>query len=564
MTGKLSRRIASSIALALIGLSSWACTSPSSSGTDPFDKQTNWLKSCNVKSDCGASQDCLCGACTETCTAQSDCQALPGSSCVPASVDGAVALCGGAQPTVAGLCLPSCDDSSPCFSGQMCVAGVCAPVPTPTAHVTLDTTSHRQVLTGLGATVGYAEDAITAHPRKSALYKQIFADLGLDVLRFRDRFGYTGADDLSSAEEINREATASLHHAPIVLLGSWSPPGVLKANGTVLCQGNYDTCTLVQLADGSFDYASYATYWRGTLDAYATHGITPDYIGIQNNPDWIPSSVEMFEACKFLPKEGTDTAIVNGVSSKVRYPGYDEALTAILAQFDGLASPPKIVAPEVTAASLVAGYVDSIDMSRVDAIGHHLYGTDPTIIDPTPYQTLSALGQQFSRPVFQTEMQADGFGTAVLMHNVLVLESASMYVQTTLIGPAASPGLDPTALVTLGPTDYTLEAPYYAMRQYSAFTDPGSIRVDTTSDSVNLLASAWLSSDGTQVSVVMINAGRDTADVQLDPGAFGASSSRVVRTVFDGKEQTAELGSLSKEHIVQIPVRSVVTVQFTQ
>ncbi len=49
----------------------------------------------------------------------------------------------------------------------------------------------------------------------------------------------------------------------------------------------------------------------------------------------------MFEACKFLPREGTQTVTVSGLPKKVSYPGYDEALTAILGQFDGLASPPK-------------------------------------------------------------------------------------------------------------------------------------------------------------------------------------------------------------------------------
>lgn len=550
--------IARSILLALIGLSSWACTSNTS---DPSDKQTNWLRSCEIDGQCGAGMVCQCGACTRICTTQDVCQPLSDASCVPASDAGSIALCGGSKPSFTGVCLPSCVDS-PCATGkQMCVAGVCVPLPAPDAHVALDVTSHHQALTGLGATVGYAEDAITSHPRKAALYTDMFAKLGIDVLRFRDRYGYPGNDDLTSVAEINREATASLGHKPTVLLGSWSPPGLLKANGTVLCQGNYDTCTLAQVAGGTgFDYASYATYWRGTLDAYAAQGVIPDYIGIQNNPDWIPSSVEMFEACRFLPKEGTATVTLNGIETKVRYPGYDEALTAILGQFDGLASPPKIVAPEVTAASLVAGYVNSIDMSHVDAIGHHLYGTDPTIIDPTPYQTLAAIQQEFGKPVFQTEMQADGFGTAVLMHNVLVLEGASVYIQTTLIGPEASPGLDPTALITLGATDYTLEAPYYAMRQYSAFTDPGSIRVDANSDAPDLLSSAWLSKDGSSVSIVMINTARIAHNVKLDPGAMGFGSSRVVRTVFDGIEQTAELGSLPNEGIVQLPEHSVVTV----
>ena len=559
MTRNRGSLLTRAMLLALVALAGLACESAG----DNSDKQTNWLRSCEIDAQCGHAMTCQCGACTQICSALSTCQGLPGSACVPASEAGPIALCGGERPAGAGLCLPSCIDS-PCATGQMCVAGVCAPLPTPTAQVSLDTTSHHQVLTGFGATVGYAEDAITHHPRKAALYRAMFEELGLDVLRFRNRYGYVGADDLSSAAEINREAATSLGRAPTILLGSWSPPGALKANGTVICQGNFDTCTLAQLPGGGFDYASYASYWRGTLDAYAKVGVTPDYIGIQNNPDWVPSSVEIFEACKFLPKEGTQTATVNGLDIQVRYPGYDEALTAVMGQLSGLKAPPKIVAPEVTAATLVASYVNGLDASHLDAIGHHLYGTDPTAPDPSSLQALQDLGQQRGLPLFQTEMQADGFGTALLLHDTLVLEGAAVYIQTSLIGPAASPGLDPTALITLGATDFTIEAPYHAMRHYAAFTNPGWVRVEAASSTPELLASAWLSPEADAVTVVMINTGRNPITTQLDAGGVSAGKSRVVRTVFDGVERSVELGSLSSERIVQIPGRSIVTVALNQ
>ncbi|MET0791426.1 MAG: glycoside hydrolase family 30 beta sandwich domain-containing protein [Polyangiaceae bacterium] len=555
MTGKWARLATSAVLLVLVGLSSLACQ-PSA---DTSDKQTNWLRGCEIDAQCTRGMTCQCGACTQICDTQTSCQGLPGSSCVPPGNKGSIALCGGEKSTGAGLCLPSCVDA-PCADGQMCVAGVCAPLPTPTAHVSIDPSVHHQVLTGLGATVGYAEDAITSHPKKAALYGEMFASLGLDVLRFRDRYGYPGGDSLLSAAEITREATTSLSRKPTILLGSWSPPGVLKANGTVYCQSNFDTCTLAQAAGGGFDYAGYATYWRGTLDAYAAQGITPDYIGIQNNPDFVPSSTGIFEACKFLPKEGTQTVTVNGAQVPVRYPGYDEALSAVLAQLDGLKSPPKIVAPEVTAANLVAGYVSGLDMSKVDAIGHHLYGTDPTALDPSSLQTLGSLGQQYDLPLFQTEMQADGFGTALLLHDALVVEGASVYIQSALIGPAATPGIDPTALITLGATEYTLEAPYYAMRQYAFYTDPGWVRVDAVSSSADLLTSAWVSPEGDKVTLVMTNQGRSTVAAQLDLGAVSFGTSLIVRTAFDGIERTAELGSLPSEGILQIPAHSVVTV----
>jgi hypothetical protein len=64
------------------------------------------------------------------------------------------------------------------------------------------------------------------------------AELGLDVLRLRNRFGYTGDDDLSSAGEIVSGVAASLGREPTLLLTSWSPPATMKANGTVDHRGD--------------------------------------------------------------------------------------------------------------------------------------------------------------------------------------------------------------------------------------------------------------------------------------------------------------------------------------
>jgi glucuronoarabinoxylan endo-1,4-beta-xylanase len=522
------------------------------------DSQTNWLRSCQVDSQCGGSLTCLCGTCTQVCNSDATCAGLPGSSCMSADAPGPIALCGGYEPG-SGMCLPSCVDAA-CGPGQMCVAQVCAPLPTPTAAVTVDTGTHFQVLQGLGATVGYAEDEITEHPRKAALYQAMFADLGLSVLRFRDRYGNPGDDSLLSATEITREAVQSLGHNPMILLTSWSPPAILKANAALWCQGNLDSCTLAQAPGGGFNYAGYAAYWRSSLDAYAAVGITPDYIGIQNNPDWAPSSAELNEACRFTPTESTQTVPVNGVNEQVRYPGFNEALTAVLGNLDGLATVPKVIAPEVTSANVVADYVNTLDFSHVDAIAHHLYGTDPNALDTTSLQALDTLAVEYDRPLFQTEMQADGFGTAVLLHDALTIENAAIYVQTALIGPASSPNVNPTALITLSPTDFTLEAPYYAMRHYSFFTQPGWVRVQASSDTPQLLSSGWLSPAADALTIVLVNTGSSALAVQLNSGQGSWATSRVVRTVFDGVERSVELGSLTSENVVALPGRSIVTV----
>ena len=138
----------------------------------------------------------------------------------------------------------------------MCLAGVCAPVPAVNARVVLDLSTRHQTLVGLGATVGYAEDELVNHPQKAALYSAMFEDLGLDLLRLRNRAA-DASPGLAATNEIIDAAAAGIGRAPTLLLTSWSPPATLKQSGATNCQGNADTCTLSRTPAGAFDYPGF-------------------------------------------------------------------------------------------------------------------------------------------------------------------------------------------------------------------------------------------------------------------------------------------------------------------
>jgi len=520
------------------------------------DSQTNWLRVCQTDAQCGELR-CLCGACTRPCTADTACAGVSGSSCVPATDAGAIALCGG-NTAPSGLCLPRCADGR-CASGTACVAGVCEPIPEPTAEVTVDIATRYQTLLGLGAKIASSSDAVVQHPQKATLYRSMFADLGLDVLRLNNRYAENNAAAIAHQAEVAMAAATSLGRKPTLMITSGTPPANLKANGARTCAGNPDTCTLVKLTDGTFDYAGLGAYWRASLDAYASAGVAPDYLGIQNNPDWVPEASDTREACRFLPTEGSATVVVGGVSVEVTYPGIVQAVTAVRGQLAGLASIPKIVAPEVAGVSSVGEYAPYLDFSQVDAISHHLYGIDPAAIDPAQLATLGELGRQYQRPLFQDEMQADGFGTAVLMHYALVVEGASAYLQNDIVASAPT-GATPTVSITLGTDDFTLEPPYFAIRHYALRTDPGWTRVAASSSVKDLLASAWLSPGGDALTVVVVNAGLTELDAKLDASLQTSITTEVTRTCFAGVERFANLGTLSAERVLRVPGHCMVTV----
>lgn len=545
----------------LFGMLLFGC---SPNAREDGDSQTNWLDACRDDSSCDSGTKCLCGVCTRACSETNACSgAVQAGSCVGSTEAGAIAQCGGTLPPAPGLCLPRCNADGACAKGQACVAGVCSPLPMASVDVNLDLDTRHQELVGFGASVAYGEGQITGHPQQAELYHEIFAELGLDILRFRNRYGHTGDDDLSTAGDLVAAGSEILGRPLGIFLSSWSPPPALKANNALLCSGNVQTCTLAKVS-GAFDYQGLADYWVASLAAYAKVGLVPDFVGIQNNPNWLPSSAETLEACKFLPVEGTVSVPVGLSTVRVTYPGLSEAQAATIAAFSALPNPPKLLAPETSDFGSVADYTPSLDPAKTEALAHQLYGVNPLAVDLDALAAMGKLVSQYGRPVFVTEMQADGFGSALMMHYATVVEGASAYLQAALTGPVSGPLTNTQALFGIDLSKFSIQDPYYAMRHFAAHTDPGWTRVEASTASTNgLLVSAWLSPSGQDLTLVLIN----TRSVELSarlklPGAW--SSSDVRRSVFSGIERFTALGVLSSEGVLRMPAESVVTVALSR
>jgi len=453
-----------------------------------------------------------------------------------------------------GMCLPRCDADEGCAVGQACVAGACLPQSSPGVTVAVDTSVQMQALTGFGATVGYAEDELATMSDRGALDSAMFAELGLSVLRFRNRYTEVPDGTLSRAQQLVAAATSSLGRRPLVLLSSWSPPPALKQNASVFCAGDPAHCTLSRTAAGGFDYAGFAAHWRASLDAYARVGFHPDFIGIQNNPDWAPPLGRAFEACKFLPTEGKSLAdgVVTG------YPGYAEALRAVQASLVDLPERPRLLGPELSGLFGIDSYLNALSDTRVDAIAHHLYGTDASKLDTTGLTSLNQLQAQMALPLFQTEMDADGFETALLIHHALVTEGASMYLQQTLVSARSGPSSNPGALIGLENGQFVRQSPYFAMQHFARFTEPGWRRVVAVASSPDVLASAWVSPGGSKTTLVLINASTREQVVDFAPGL----PFELTRTVFDGAERFASLGPQAGSAHISLPPRSMATARY--
>lgn len=555
MTPGRRRQRAVALASLVGGLSALGCEPSSGPRTGGL---TNWLEACASDSECGE-LSCLCGACTLPCAVDETCAELPGASCVAATDVGVIALCSGCAAPVTGLCLARCEPAG-CPAGTACVAGICSPLPEASVRVSVDVAARHQTLVGFGASLSYTNDEVAQHPQREALFDAMFRDSGLELLRLRNRHGQEGEEDLTSARTLLDAARERLERAPTLILTSWSPPGRLKANGSNECQDDADVCTLAATAAGDFDYAGFADHWRDSLLAYAAAGIVPDYIGLQNNPNWSPPAEEIREACRFLPTEGTATVTVGEASVEARFPGFDRALAEVVARLGELDSPPRIVAPEVSDVTAVADYAPHLDFSQIDAIGHHLYGFDPNAVDRDALANLAEIATQADRPLLQTEMQAEAPETAILIHHALVDAKAAAYLQNDFISSAGASPTNTMALIALTEDGFVPQTTYHVLRHYAFATDPGWVRVDAVADASELLVSAWLSPTADALTVVLVNTGVAEQVAQLELEADLGPNSTTTRTVFDGVERSASLGELPPEGILRLPGRSIVTV----
>jgi glucuronoarabinoxylan endo-1,4-beta-xylanase len=426
------------------------------------------------------------------------------------------------------------------------------------ASVKLLPSERHQTLEGFGASVAFYIE-LAVGPRGAPFYRTLFSDLGLDVLRLRNRYQRTDAKDANLEQEVElvRHATESLGHPPKIMLSSWSPPAALKANAAEKCAGNED-CTL-RRDGGRFVYEAFGDYWRDSLAYYASLGIVPDYVTIQNEPDFIPPS---WEGCKFEPSE------------TAKFPGFDRALEAVHASLAGLASPPKILAPEVLGVHYERAekYAAPMNFDLVYGLAHHLYERgDDGIWDwrspgPDSYvkHMQGAASAAHGKPVFQTEFQTDddngtegGFETAWLIHDSLVDEGVVAFLYWDLVWTADH------GLVSVEGGRVHLRDQYYSLRHYARFTDPGDVRIGATASRPDIRVSAFESPGGDRVTVVVLNTGSRSIDVHLDAGGFAGQRVAAYRTTYrPGESETwADLAAEGgPADVVSLPPRSIATV----
>jgi hypothetical protein len=553
-----TRGLCLAVTIALFGVTTSGCQ-----GEEPeVGSQTNWLLDCETSDDC-AGLECICGTCSLDCSGGNSCGSLASGSCIEADSAGAVALCDG-QAAASDFCAVTCDDG-PCPSGTSCVAGVCSPDVSPSVQLTIDPEVRFQQLIGFGAGLGSKEELLLSHPESAALFDALFEDSGLEIIRFKNRFDESDSAPILAAQEIIAQASERLEKTPTLFLYSDTPPARLKANGSRECVNSDATCTLSRDVDGGFDYAGFAEYWNTSLATYRDAGISPDYVSIQSNADWLPGSSEA-EACRLLPRQGVGTVTsASGETVEAEFAGYVEALDAVRSAVDTTFLG-TFAAPEVGSSPMVSPYAEALLDAEYGALAFHLYGEVAIGGSLQHLERIGQITQESGLPALQSEMDETGLNTAVLVYHTLVTVGGSAYLQRNFLAEVEDSNpepLDGRALVGTTSDSFSLLPPFHALAHFARSIEPGWVRVAAELGDDALLATAWVSPDSTALTIVIINPTTTSAlvDVPTPPGFEDAfSRASVTRTVFDGVERSRALGTYSAAHGVALPGSSIVTI----
>ncbi len=431
--------------------------------------------------------------------------------------------------------------------------------------VSPDTAVTHQTMVGFGGSLAFYEGWVTAHPNKSGIYEAIFGELSLDILRVRNAHEYLPGM-INTVSEFVQAAEASLGAPISVLSTSWGPPGRLKSNND---RSNGGTLRYtVSEGNVEFDYAGFASWWQSSLDEYNASGIYPEYISIQNEPDWTAD----YESCRLNPSET--------VNSSDTIAGYNKALQAVHDSVQTRDHVPMLLGPETIGIgyNAVENYCNQMDLSLVAGIAHHLYhGVDEDQpFESTLYQKVADYRPDI--PHFQTEYsRGNWWSVGGLIHKSLCDEDAVAYLYWDL-------AWDGGGLVALDfPWDrdrwsnsvgYTRTKDFYAFKQFSAFIHPGWERISTPVSDDSVAVSFFMSPDKDSAAMVIINrysAKHLMCNLNV-PGytieradLYATSGSQNCTFLGDKKDQILDIGPLSIATVsmglsdisIEIPVASV-------
>ena len=442
------------------------------------------------------------------------------------------------------------------------------------ANITVDPGAAKQNILGFGAASVYYQSWIMNLPddQQEALFDTAFTGLNLSLLRIGNWYQDEDASKLNDDIAIVKAAKARLGNRMKIQMSSWSAPASLKPSGSLNGEaGHSDSDKSLKKANGdaygAYAYTDFANWWKKSIDAYTAAGIAPDYVSLQNEPDW-PAK---YEETIFDPTESNEVA------------GYKEALNAV---YDAVKGKAKILGPEPLGIgySNFEKYAKELDNSKLDGYAYHLYnagdGNDDSGINylnpenfRKPMKAIADVYGKGDKPIIMTEFcpmldeprEEDMLGLAHIMQIGFTDGHLSGYIawqlfwgyHAQLIGvcPGAGWDLDGSGRYVCEAAEIKIFPEYHAMRHYSKFVNPGWYVVGSTTDGNDLHTVAFRSADGDSLTVVAINKASATS---LNFAVEGYDPVYAIQSSENGDKSKPVTAAAS----LDAPAKSITTVVF--
>ncbi|MBN1576510.1 MAG: hypothetical protein JW913_08160 [Chitinispirillaceae bacterium] len=336
------------------------------------------------------------------------------------------------------------------------------------------------------------------HPKKDELYDSIFNKAGVNIVRIWNAYN---PQEGNMVPEIPM-MTEILEKWPSVkiIFTAWSPPAYLKNNNSLVglivrMAGDsviVDSATLKKDSDGEYIYETYADYWLQSLHYFKRHGVTIDWLSIQNEPDCAIG----YESCAL---ESTESATIAS---------YGKALDAVYNKLHTeMTDPPPLIGPDLMGIdnNRIERFLAGLDRNKLDAYCHHYHtGFYPDWMKQTAEFCAD-------KPIYQTEFlinEGQEWGGwlehAECINNALTIEGVELYCIFALAYKNASTHCF-FSLDTNWGDWYETRPTYYMFKHFSKSIHRGWRRIDAAANGASVQISAYGSNDNDSMAVIMIN-----------------------------------------------------------
>jgi len=290
-----------------------------------------------------------------------------------------------------------------------------------------------------------------------------------------------------------------------IMVNPWSPPGWMKSNGSMLGE----------LSDGTVGtllptmYSPWANYFVDTLQAYAAAGVTVDYISLQNEPLYTPTTYPGMS----MPATTQVTLLDNSILPALSTAGLSARVLLYDHNWDTPSYPETVLSDATVAAS-----------AQVAGVAWHGYEGTPGAMTAVHnlYPSLGMYMTEHSGGTWVTnQVQQDFEEITHVMRNW-----GKAYVKWSLAlnenrGPHDGGCSTCSAPITVNSTSgaITYNAEFYTLGQFSKFILPGATRV-YSSNALGLISSAYVNPDASKALVVF----NDTTAAQTFQTQWGGQT----------------------------------------